>query len=519
MKRPVLVLAAATVGLYAAPGIDSVTVSPQFMPPNTATPVTVLAKITDPTLIPSTVVLQKVDQSGKILAVLGKLLDDGVAPDAVAGDKTFTIRLNLSIATTTYIRVSAGFEGLVLRIASPPVTLTAGSPPAGAIEEVSFSDDIDLTKDRSDGTDPVVDPVWKKSNAPADNGRVAYVALSKMNATIKFAQNPVPAAPIPNVRVEGVIAGLGKLVKGGVTLPAAATAMVSDLIADTAFPKMTRFYNPMSIQWRYTKDNGATFTDLGTTTHIVYVTFEKPQQATVYLTTIHLGVSNDGAATQQAVFQNTWALLAGPANVRTWDNRPLYYYRDGVGFNGCALDEASLITAVNGSGQCGSFARLLMAALSVNNLDSEFVTADPKATSDAAGFLVKDWVYAAVGRFNAAPAYKWAILFNLVAIANGDLMVPKQPGDQYGDLRSLATLRGQNTAPPSEKVFARHFVVKIAFPPLVPYYDPSYGVTYMDQNDFENAALDGYYMQNPTDPANQVRVKKSAGLQELAFDK
>jgi len=66
--------------------------------------------------------------------------------------------------------------------------------------------------------------------------------------------------------------------------------------------------------------------------------------------------------------------------------------------------------------------------------------------------------------------------------------------DVYGDLKSKSTLAGQNTAPPSEKVFDAHFIVKLdpAVAAASPYYDPSYGVNYLNAADFEAKAVKGY---------------------------
>jgi hypothetical protein len=138
-------------------------------------------------------------------------------------------------------------------------------------------------------------------------------------------------------------------------------------------------------------------------------------------------------------------------------------------------------------------------------------------------FLVKDWTF---NQESGAPPdpgmadYKWRIVFNQMATDAGDFMVPKQPGDTYGDLTSLSTLPGQNTAPPSEKVFAAHFIVKVTLAGVSPsYYDPSYGVTYMDANDFENKALNGYMKAASGDPSNVFRVRLSAGLGNINFDR
>ena len=62
-------------------------------------------------------------------------------------------------------------------------------------------------------------------------------------------------------------------------------------------------------------------------------------------------------------------------------------------------------------------------------------------------------------------------------------------------------IAGQNTHPPSEKMFGSHFIVK-ADSSLInpgiggPYFDPSYGVTYTDSTNFVSTALDGYVVRD-----------------------
>jgi len=129
----------------------------------------------------------------------------------------------------------------------------------------------------------------------------------------------------------------------------------------------------------------------------------------VYRTTLNLALSQDGASDQPSVFWNTWNQFTngtGPANISTWEGRKLYYYRNDpnpngivVGFNGCALDETTLLlnegynSSIVGhsSGQCGSFARLLIGALAVNGSQSSFARIH---TDDGTLFIVKDWQFA-----------------------------------------------------------------------------------------------------------------------------
>jgi hypothetical protein len=386
------------------------------------------------------------------------------------------------------------------------------------VKEVSFvGGDIEISKDQNGGAPFIKDPVWKDTNPPEQNNPAAYPRNTRMTVTVKFAVNPAPPSPVTNVTIEGEVPGLGKFIKTGVTIPAASEVTVSDIVTDKELPNQTKFYDPMTINWRHMADGAScpNCTEDDSTSHKLYVTLATPLRR-VFLTSLHLAVSDDGATDEPTAFQKTWAKFAGPANTKSWDGRTLYYYRDGIGFEDCAVDERDLLTQPKGSGQCGSWAELLRGSLAVNGIHSEFVKIEAR---DGAEFLVKNWNYGDPS-YPDDPTFKWKLVFNQAAIDNDDYMVPKQPGNLYGDLMSFPTLPGQNTAPPSEKAFSAHYIVKVTLAGISPsYYDPSYGVTYNDADDFENKAVDGYFRHFGGDFSNVFRVKKSAGLRNIIFDK
>jgi hypothetical protein len=107
----------------AAEGVAAV--SPPLIVVNQPTEVTVTIPITDTRLISTSVNLQQVDATGKVLAVLGALTDAGTNGDAVAGDKTFTIRKTFTESTTDPIRlqVSWALRGVLKRVVSNVVAV------------------------------------------------------------------------------------------------------------------------------------------------------------------------------------------------------------------------------------------------------------------------------------------------------------------------------------------------------------------------------------------------------------
>src|SRR5260221_5372915 len=114
--------------------IGTPTVTPNSLVVGVATTVTVTAFISDPSVVPASVILQSVDTSGHLIAILGNLHDDGANGDAVAGDQRYTVQTTLSqaSATTLYLRVAARFTGSRHRRFSPVITVPVLVSPASS---------------------------------------------------------------------------------------------------------------------------------------------------------------------------------------------------------------------------------------------------------------------------------------------------------------------------------------------------------------------------------------------------
>jgi hypothetical protein len=385
------------------------------------------------------------------------------------------------------------------------------------LRSVGFTNNLTISQDYNGGLLPIANPVWYVTNQPSANGPVAYVQGKTMAAQAEFAMNHVPVTAIPGVRVEGDIPGLGKFIATGVTIPASSSVTVA-MNANTALPAVTKVYTPMTVNW-YVSQQGTACTSpsyldcalAGSSANTVYVTLGTPTVNPIAQTYLYLGVAGGGATTPSQAFAYTWAKFSGPANVTTWDGRALSYYQQGVGFNGCATDALNLIEwKTGGSGQCGAFARLLMAALNVNGISSSFTTVKPLDSQTV--MVVRDWTLGTPSHPDSAP---YQYLLPLKVETSGLGMVPLPSPPVFGDLTSLSEIPGQNTSPPSEKVFGAHFIVKIdpaiAPPGQGPYFDPSYGVWYAGASDFEANAILGYAKFFSGDPVNTLRLRKKGG--------
>jgi hypothetical protein len=155
--------------------VASIAAVPATAPVGVATSVRVTVVITDSSVIAGSVVLQRIDAAGRVLATLGPLTDDGTNGDQVAGDRTFTA------APTVYelapglvrLRVSAAFSGRLTRVVSAPAGVDVqGTSQALAITEPANLAYVNVTPLQVRGTmgDPGATVVINGVPATTNNG-------------------------------------------------------------------------------------------------------------------------------------------------------------------------------------------------------------------------------------------------------------------------------------------------------------------------------------------------------------
>jgi hypothetical protein len=128
----ILILLTCATALQGSGVIGSTAITPSSVALNTATEVTITATITDPSLIPGSVNVQRLDPVARVFNVVSLMYDDGTHGDAVAGDGIYTIRLSFDEPAPfpVVLRVSAAFKGSLLRTFSNPFNLgVTGLPP------------------------------------------------------------------------------------------------------------------------------------------------------------------------------------------------------------------------------------------------------------------------------------------------------------------------------------------------------------------------------------------------------
>jgi hypothetical protein len=102
------------------PSVGPPVVSPSIITVNIPTVVTVMATITDPTLIAGSANLLRLGATGTQPTILGAMHDDGLNGDAAANDGiyTFQVPFNETVAGQIQLEISAAFKGRLNRVLS-----------------------------------------------------------------------------------------------------------------------------------------------------------------------------------------------------------------------------------------------------------------------------------------------------------------------------------------------------------------------------------------------------------------
>ncbi len=285
--------------------------------------------------------------------------------------------------------------------------------------------------------------------------------------------------------------------------------------SDTALTaSKTQFFNPETVTWDVSQNGavcGSGCASAGTSTNPIYVTLAPnvmPAGAQpLMLTYVSLAVVSGGATSATAAISTTWQQFStgsGPANVKTWDGRSMFYYAPRVGFESCATSSEPLvegngvITGNTVSGQCGAFEWLLESVLAANGIYSNYIDV---AATDGSLMVTDTWTLSGTPTFPSQAPWEYKLLLNV-----GDYMVPLPSA--FGDLGYATGIAGQGNAQPSEKVFNSHYIVQIPSASGNQYYDPSYGVTYPSAAGFELQSVQGY-AKSIGDPAGQYHFRKA----------
>jgi len=216
--------------------------------------------------------------------------------------------------------------------------------------------------------------------------------------------------------------------------------------------------------------------EVGTSKNQFYVTRAAPAVTPLYHTVVHLGCSNaDGETTEADIVDAVWALFSG-RHVQRADGSSLSYYAD---YNTSNTTTATLLA--DGDGQCGAWAKLFMDSLKSNGITRNDNYVIFRRTSLSEGLIVKNWTFTGSGT-SGNTGYPY------YGIPDSNFIGGTAYNWKWTEVHDNAGISGQNVSNPAS-FFNNHQVILVDGT----YYDPSYGITYTTDADFQANAIDGFY--------------------------
>lgn len=333
------------------------------------------------------------------------------------------------------------------------------------IRELAFADHHPVEKDTLGNFSP---PEWLDTRGAADQFPVCYTRDKKIRLTAKFAVTTQPSSS-ETVEVRGTATfGTATLRWTGTTTVAPGTTevTVSGMLSDNPLPNIVECYESSPITWEMNPASTG-WSPAGTTQNVVYATLADPTGTPVYWTLLEISCKGARNATSEAMLvSGAWSPFTTRSLNRKRDGHALTYWNPDTTR---ATNTRRLLAAADGSGQCGSWAEILIDMFKVHGItsaDKIEIIRSQAARSDI-GFLVKNW------RFNHPPASSATSFTHVMGTECVEL-----PG-----------IPGQNNPNPPPAFF-NHFIVRHGGR----FYDPSYGAgPFADQVSWEAAAIDGLF--------------------------
>lgn len=375
------------------------------------------------------------------------------------------------------------------------------------VKEVEFHGNQTVKKDDGSGDYEGVD--WRDVSNPSDGDAedqgdqkwpVCYIKGDTIGVTAKL-KCPGPNGMSVRVRAKAKGSKLKSVAEDELIIGPSSSITISNgeinvPLIEGASPingSMVNYIENMQMTWELSVDGGANWHEVGKSKHPFYALYGQPIQAEkLYHTVLHLACSKPGAATWNQVVENVWANFSGPGNVKAWNassrafDVSLQYYRENIIQQNAATTTEGLLTEQNG--QCFAWMKLFLDCLKIHGEPtSRAIQVNAGADDGDFILIIKNWILA---EGSPQPSrINFPTDFPDTSCSNGNA--------QYGNWISDTGILGQNTGTPYVKVFGGHAIAQYGST----YYDPSYGVTYVSEQDFENKSIDGYGVLDVVSPA------------------
>jgi len=343
----------------------------------------------------------------------------------------------------------------------------------------------------------------------------SYVAGQTLNVAPIFTCNDPTLLTVKDLQIQGLVYDKNVSLKMTVPcivlrIPSPALLVVLPSPANTNFAKTANFYNPLTIKWQFSTDGlpaknaKKVWQPCGTSKNQVYITQAAPITSLLYQTVVEIG-SREGAGLAKAtnMLTSICRYFSLRRVQRASDSRPMAYYQNWANQN---FTVPALLDARDG--QCSSWCEIFKASLEAQGYVGAPII-QVQGVNTAEQFLVSNWTFGAMraaNPLNAQRSAKYPYINIPRNDPNGSSSVTPAAGQNYVWWSSVVRaagvpdvtygpevndavdgVPGQNNARPA-KLFNKHFVVRVNGQ----YYDPSYGLTYVNAQDLYKKAIAGF---------------------------
>ncbi|MFA5780111.1 MAG: hypothetical protein WC947_08225 [Elusimicrobiota bacterium] len=369
------------------------------------------------------------------------------------------------------------------------------------LKEVSFSGTKYHVVTADDGSGDYDAPHWQDNSSPIDGDAddpgdrkyaVAFTRNTKMKVSVKFFIKP-PSVFSGITKVKGDGPGNLDFPETDATL-SGNELTIANVECSNAFVDEIDIFDPMEIAWKVSPDGGNTWFDAGTNKNQCYITWKDPT-TTVYHTAVHIGCKiADGMKeplTDADVCYKIWDAFTG-CNVKRalLDGTSLYYYKSFL------IEKYTTEELLrNADGQCSAWARFFIDTMSDQGIDhtNDLIYFEAIETD---GFLIKNWSFDAGTGISGNTDYPY-------------LNIPDPPYKRdteykwkFAEVKDQIGISGQGPNANPASLFTNHKMTKFDGK----YYDPSYGVTYNTNEEFEDGAIDAYFIHKLNWPVDEPAV-------------
>jgi hypothetical protein len=372
------------------------------------------------------------------------------------------------------------------------------------LEEVSFTNAIGVLDD--DGT-ALTMPQWKNRAFRNTENPVCFVKKTTIKVSVKLSYKD--ALDKDKVFLKALVSNGSEIASTKASVDESKKEIsLTDVSLNKELPDGVDVVDKLIITWQISLNGGSTWSDVGKSENRLYVVMETPLKPTqLYESLLYIGCKNAKGKTDEAgVFEGIWQYFS-TRNTKDKKERTLSYYGDP--FTG-VYEVKDLLR--DRTGQCGSFAKLLLDVLYAQGIDTRrgsgnyvFFEMAGHSGDKGYGFLVRNWSFGS-SKTSGDTEFSYQNIPFAAKTTTGDIEDFIRNADKsYNwigspEVTDQPGVPGQNNSNPSSN-FNNHQLVFYKGK----FYDPSYGLSYNSETELSEKAIEAFYKE-VTKPKNESEV-------------